>query len=209
VRNALFSAVAVVAAVILLAVVGGSHPGKTATAKISIKVIQMFRSVTVSPTSVACSNYRFGNPHNASTSTMLGFPHAQCSVGTLRSKVLPLNVAYNGPAGEVEIESSGAVPGGGGKTWQLCGPGTSTACKGQGGRPGIDQFRLQNFATVPQGRTNLTGKFQCDAVFNPDGSCTAFRGMSQHEGFQLFGPKWTFNQASSYTVTITWVAMKP
>jgi hypothetical protein len=208
VRNALFSALAVVAAVILVAVVGGSQPGKTVHAKISIKVIQMFRSVTVSPTSVACGNYEGGNPNNLSTSAALGFPHAKCSVGTLHSKVLPLTVSYNGPLGQVQIESSDAVPDGGGTTWRLCGPGTSTGCKGQDGRPGIDQFRLQNFATVP-GREYLSSNFQCDTVFNPGGACTATRGMSQQEGFWFFGPKWTFNHATSYTVTITWLAAPP
>lgn len=212
VRNVLFSVAAAVAVIMVIAVVGGSspHPGQTAQTKISVKVIQMYRSVTVSPSAVACGHYAKGGDSNGSSPTGLGFPNGQCWVGAPKSTGnLPLTVTYNGPPGEVQVKGSDAVPDGSGAKWQLCGPGTSAACKGVDGKPGTDQFKLWSFAQAGQPFTQLTGQWTCDAQFNPAGFCTAIRGMSQHEGAQIIGPAWSGHPSSSYTVTITWMASPP
>jgi hypothetical protein len=206
VRNALFSVAAAVAAVIMIAAVGGGNQGRTAQAKVSIKVIQMFRSVTVSPSAVACGHYTGGSDGNVSTATALGFP-GQCTVGDLSSSAnLPLTVTYNGPPGVVRVKASDAVPDGSGPSWQLCGPGTSPGCKGVNGAPGTDQFGLETFSRINSTPTRLTGQWQCDTQFNPNGNCAATRGMFQHEGALIMGPATTETQSITYTVTITWMA---
>jgi hypothetical protein len=204
VRTALLSVAAVFAAVVVAAVGGGSHPGKTAQTSVSVSVIQMYRSVTVSPSAVSCAHYGGGGAGNTSTTTALGFPNGHCSVGTSSGGGnLPLTVSYDGPPGEVQVKGSNAVPGGGGAVWRLCGPGT---CKGVNGSPGKDQIELQTIAQAGQPPMPLTGGWECDAQFNPAGFCLATRGMSQHEGVLFTGPSWTDNPSSSWTFTITWIA---
>ncbi|HEY5990661.1 MAG TPA: hypothetical protein VIV12_30345, partial [Streptosporangiaceae bacterium] len=206
-RNALLSVAAGITAVVMAAVIGGSgQTGQTAQTKISIKIIQMYRSVTVSPTKVACGNFTGGNAANPSTSNALGFP-GQCTVGKQKgASTLPLLVTYNGPTGMVQVKASNAVPDNGGPGWQLCGPGTS-ACNGPNGKPGLDQFRLQTFSREgPLGFTYLTRQWQCDTQFNSGGYCTATRGLSQREGALIIGPKWTYTPSTTYTVTVTWMA---
>jgi hypothetical protein len=211
VRNALLSVAAGITAVVMAAVVTGSgqHQGRTAQTKISIKIIQMYRSVTVSPSSVACGHFQGGNRNNPSTTTALGFP-GQCSVGSLTgTSDLPLTVSYNGPPGVVQIEASNAVPDDGGPGWKLCGP-RASACKGPDGKPGTDQFSIQTFARASAGPlTQLTGRPQCDTQFNSGGNCGATRGMTQREGALIIGPQWTYTPSTTYTVTVTWIAAPP
>jgi hypothetical protein len=210
VRNALLSVAAGITAVVMAAVIGGSgQTGRTAQTKISIKIIQMYRSITVSPSTVTCGNYEGGNIPNPSTATALGFP-GRCSVGKLTgTSSLPLTVTYSGPPGMVQVKASNAVPDDGGPGWQLCGPGTS-ACKGTNGHPGIDQFSLQTFSREsPSPFTDLTRQWKCDTQFNSAGACTATRGLSQHEGALITGPKWTYTHSTTYTVTVTWMAAPP
>ncbi len=212
-RSALLAA-AVIVAIIVVATIGKAASRSNTTAgqggqtSISVKVIPMYRSVTVSPPTAACSHYRGGSGADASTATALGYPNGRCTVGKPGSHAsFPITVTYSGPLGEVMVKGSNAIPSAGGTPWRLCAPQGQPACKGRGGLPGKDQYELQTFAGAGQQLTGLTGQFQCDTQFNPAGYCVATRGHSQHEGVKLIGPAYSDNLSPSWTVTITWVAI--
>jgi hypothetical protein len=43
--------------------------------------------------------------------------------------------------------------------------------------------------------------------FDPSGGCSAVRQQSQQEGFDIIGPYWQKNPSTTWSVTITWIAM--
>jgi len=140
-------------------------------------------SLTVAPTSVTLDNCSGGS----STAHALGFPHGSCSAGGI-------TVTNTGAPSHVRVQGSDAVPSDNGKHWQLLAATT-----------GLDQFDVQ--LNGPTGYvTQLYTLPTCDQAFNA-GTCTASEGASTIESLGFFGPSATTDTSSSFTTTVTWIAV--
>jgi hypothetical protein len=205
---------AVVAVVKLGSGGGGQSPaaGHDPTLTIHFNAINTYNTVTISPSDVQCGHYHGGKYPNASTNT-LGQPNGMCSVGRFPVKKypedVPVKITYSGLAGSVYIKSGNAIPADNGTQWRLCGPdnGPHSICTGPSGKPGPYQFAVKNFDPAGQGPTPLTAWPVCDVNFDANGSCDAVRTQSQQEGFDIIGPYWQKNPSTTWSVTITWIAM--
>jgi hypothetical protein len=192
--------------------VGSPSPAHQGQLTVHFNAITTFNTVTISPSDVACGHYHGGKPPNASTNT-LGQPNGMCSVGlypVVKVADVPIKVTYSGLAGEVFIQSGNAIPANNGTQWRLCGPrnGEHSVCTGPEGKPGPYQFAVKNFAGSGLTPTTLTAWPVCDYQFD-DGTCSAVRTQSQQEGFDIIGPYWQKNPSTTWSVTVTWIAMPP
>jgi hypothetical protein len=187
-------------------------PGHSGSVAISLRTMQTYRTITVTPTSVKCGSYAGGGYPNRSKGAM-GFPNGTCSVGQYLKGNDPIKIRYNGFQGYVYVHAGWAEPvqsTGGGIAWRPCsnaGP-KNVQCRGPGGKPGVNQYMVEDFS--PQGApTALTGYTACDINFRPARGCYASRGNFQHEGFMITGPTWIppADTAKSWTVWVIWTAV--
>src|SRR5215468_2282619 len=84
------------------------HSGSTA---VSLKTMQTYRTITVSPTTVNCGHYKQGNYPNKSKGAM-GFPWGTCQVGDRVQGKDPIKITYNGMQGYVYVHAGWAMPNG-------------------------------------------------------------------------------------------------
>jgi hypothetical protein len=192
----------------------GPSAGQSASVNLSLNTVPTIRSVTVSPgkaTFGSCSG-GFATRNTKSTSTRLGFPYGQCSVGRWSGPLngdglFPVTVTNTGIASYIYVNGASAVPSDNGTEWSLCNRGDNPAvmCGARGHDwPGTDQYMVQNFGPNRENRTGLTDTPTCDREFDLNGRCWALQGSSQTEGFQLTGPYQSSDSSTSWTVTITW-----
>jgi hypothetical protein len=179
-----------------------------------LKVVPTIRSVTVSPDSVDFHNCTQGAGDTASSGDQMGYPNGICLVGNTGSDgQFPVTVTYTGLAGNVWVSASGAAPANGGGGWSLCIPTGKPACTGGQNQPGTNQFAIMTFAQEVANYQLLTGDATCDTEFAASGECTAapdqFQSVTGHEGIRLIGPTASDNNATSWSVNITWVAEYP
>jgi hypothetical protein len=219
-RNLIWVLVVVVAAALVLSRSKGAapdpvHSGSTA---VSIKTLQTYRSVTVSPSTVKCGHYSGGQSPNASAGA-LGFPNGKCSVGNYLSVNDPITITYNGFQGNVFVHAGWAMPdstSGVGTPWHPCSPGGHEAvrCRDMGGLPNEYQYTVENFGVGGPGPIPITGNNVCDHNFRPGGGCYATRippHNAQHEGLNIIGPSWAppTDTATSWTAWVIWMAVPP
>ena len=188
---------------------GGAHEGQVT---LHFNAITTFNTVTISPADAQCGHYHGGKPPNASTNT-LGQPNGMCSVGmypVAKIQDVPIKITYSGLAGQVFVKSGNAIPANDGTQWRLCGPhiGPDSFCTGPDGKPGPYQFAVHSFAGSGMQPVPLRPWWTCDVNFDV-GSCNAVRTQSQQEGFDIVGPYWQKNPSTTWSVTVTWVAMPP
>ncbi|HEY6278834.1 MAG TPA: hypothetical protein VIX86_21180 [Streptosporangiaceae bacterium] len=215
-RSLTWFAIAILAVFAVVKLGGGSGgqpagAGHDPTLTIHFNAINTYNTVTISPSDVQCGHYHGGKFPNASTNT-LGQPNGMCSVGRdvpPHVVVAPIKITYSGLSGSVFIQSGNAVPKDNGTQWHLCGPniGPESVCHGPQGKPGPYQFSVKNFNIVGLGPTSLRPWPTCDVNFDVDGRCHAHRTQSQQEGFNIIGPYWQKNPSTTWSVTITWIAM--
>ncbi len=212
--------------VIAAIVVGGFlvvHVGKAVTAKdppphghsnstaVSLKTMQTYRTVTVTPDAVNCGHYARGNPPNRSKGA-LGFPNGTCAVGNRVKGKDPITITYNGIQGYVYVHAGWAMPNGNevGTPWKPCSSAGHRAvtCTGKKGLPGYNQYTVRNFSPQTQTPTQITGNNVCDVNFRPVGGCYASRGNSQREGLYITGPSKLpgGDTAQSWTAWVIWTA---
>jgi hypothetical protein len=183
-------------------------PQSSGSTTATLKVVATLRSVTVSPNKTAFSRCHGGRAPYRSTRSALGYPNGVCLIGNPGSR-WPI-VVTNGIRSAVHVQSTVATPEDGGTPWKLCNPaGHGVTCHGPGGNPGFDQFAVQNFSSSGVNVHGLTVKGACDVEFNSYGSCLALSGQIQHEGIRLIGPSTPGDNATTWHVTITWVAAPP
>jgi hypothetical protein len=215
-RSWVWVAVAVLAVVAVGKVSGGGAdpPGPAHEGQLTIhfNAITTFNTVTISPSDVQCGHYHGGKYPNESTNT-LGQPNGMCSVGLYPVKKiedLPIKITYSGLAGEVRVKSGNAIPVNNGTEWRLCGPdiGPDAVCTGPEHKPGPYQFAVQSFAGSGRPPMPLRPWWSCDKNFDA-GGCNAVRTQSAQEGFEIIGPYWQQNPATTWSVTITWMAVPP
>jgi hypothetical protein len=193
---------------------GADPPGPAHQGQLTVhfNAITTFNSVTISPSDVQCGHYHGGKPPNASTNT-LGQPNGMCSVGlypVAKVQDVPIKITYSGLAGQVFVKSGNAIPIDNGTQWRLCGPhiGPGGVCTGPEGKPGPYQFAVHSFAGSGNPPLPLRPWWTCDVNFDA-GRCDAVRTQSQQEGFNIIGPYWQKNPSTTWSVTITWMAMPP
>lgn len=194
-------------------IIATNHPAKpseqSGSTTATLKVVATMRSVTVSPSKTIFARCYGGHAPFKSTRTALGYPNGVCQIGSQGSR-WPI-VITNGIRAAVHIESTVATPADGGTPWQLCNPGmhAGVKCRGPGGKPGFDQFVLQNFSSSGLNAQGVTASGRCDIAFNSAGSCLALSGQIQHEGIRLIGPSTPGDNATTWHITITWVPAPP
>ncbi len=187
--------------------------GQAATINLSLNTVPIVRSVTISATQTTFNNCRYGDPHQNTGSQpgLLGYPNGVCWIGVLNPfGSFPIKITNMGIASDMEISGASAIPvkpGGTDNQWSLCNYGShrAVACTGPHGRPGTDQYVVENFG--PSGRVNvtgLTGTPVCDHEFASSGSCLALEGAFQKEGIELTGPWMSTDTSTKWTVPITW-----
>jgi hypothetical protein len=206
---ALMLIIGVVAYVALRGSAQASPGGASTTA--SLKVVPTMRYVIVSPTATKFARCKFG-PRGApfhSTSTALGYPNGRCWIGKLRS-TWPIKISRD-PQSEVLVWGYNAVPSDGGTQWRLCNRGAdpAVACMGPGGRPGRDQFFVENFWAGGQNATGLTDATRCAATFTSSSSCLLSMGQSQSEGMAVIGPSRPDDNSTLWRIRIAWIAVPP
>ena len=186
-------------------------PGKGSSIAITLNVVPTLVKVSVSPSSATFANCTGGNAglNTASTPDALGFPNGSCWLGTPGSNgSFPITITNTGVAANVYVSGANAIPSDGGTQWGLCNLGTSpaVACSGADGKPGTNQYVVQNFAGAIMNAGGLTDTLTCDALFS-GGQCLAVSGNSQSEGIKLTGPTSSSDHSTSWTVTINWLAV--
>ena len=209
--------VALIALIALMAGCGSNAvppgSGQAASVNLTLNSVAIVRSVTISATQRTFGNCRFGDPNQntASKPGQLGYPNGVCSLGVMNAfGNFPITITNTGIASDIDVNGANAVPvnpGGSDNQWSLCNTGNDPAvdCHGRDGKPGRDQYLIQNFG--PGGRINATGLTDtpaCDPAFAVSGKCLAMQGASQTEGVELTGPSESTNTSTKWTVTITW-----
>ena len=213
--------------VIAAIVIGGFlviHVGKVATAPdppphghsnstaITLKTMQTYRTVTVTPDAVNCGSYRRGVYPNKSNGAM-GFPNGTCAVGDRVKGKDPIKITYNGMQGYVYVHAGWAMPNGNevGTPWHPCSSAGHEVvrCTGKNGLPGYNQYTVRNFSPESPVATQITGNNVCDVNFRPVGGCYASRGNAQREGIYLTGPSKipSTDTAQSWTAWVIWTAV--
>ncbi len=183
-------------------------PGASTSA--TVNVLPTTRSITVSPGEATFSDCHRGQWPYHSTSTLLGQPNGECSVGTLGAHgKYPITIDNLGIPSNIEVSASNAVPADNGARWQLCSTQAHPACTGPGGAPGPNQYKARTAASGELNTTALTTDPACDFVFDANGGCRAARGQSRREGIKLIGPTRFSDSSASFTITITWIAVAP
>jgi hypothetical protein len=206
----------ILALIIIVGVVGAGFgasaqapPGSGSTTA-TLKVVPTMRYVNVSPAKTTFADCMGGTAPFPSTHTALGYPNGSCSVGK-PGAIWPVTIK-NGPQADIYVQSSNAVPADGGTQWLLCNrrEHPADACTGRRGRPGIDQFVVENFSQGRKKLTQLTNASNvCDARFNSSGGCPALTGQSQREGIVLIGPSKPDDTSTLWKIKITWIAVPP
>jgi hypothetical protein len=188
------------------------HSGSTA---VSLKTIQTYRTITVSPAAVNCGGYHRGEPPNQSVDGAMGFPWGTCAVGDRVNGKDPITISYNGMQGYVYVHAGWAMPNGNevGTPWRPCSSAghKAVACTGEGGLPGYNQYIVRNFSPQSAAPTQINGNNVCDVNFQPTGGCYAIRGDAQREGLYLTGPSKIpgTDTAQSWTAWVIWTAEPP
>jgi hypothetical protein len=186
-------------------------PGGSSSITIKLNVVPTLVKATVSPSSATFGNCTGGNTslNISSTSGALGFPNGICWLGKAGpAGSYPITVTNTGVAATIDVSGGNAVPSDGLTPWGLCNLGSNpaAACTGAGGKPGNDQYVVQNFAAGGMNPAGLTGSGVCDTEFAA-GSCSALRNDAQQEGVKLTGPVSSDDHSISWTVMITWTAV--
>jgi hypothetical protein len=195
----------------------GSVPpgaGQAASVNLTLNTVPIVRSVTISTSQRTFSNCQYGDPrrNTGSQQGLLGYPNGVCWLGlTNPFGNFPIKITNTGIASFMLVNGANAVPaepGGSDNPWSLCNVGNDPAvdCKGRHGKPGADQYLLQNFG--PSGRINASGLTTtpaCDHEFDPSGRCWAVQGTDRTEGVELMGPSMSTDTSTKWTVTITWI----
>ncbi len=204
---------------LLIPVAGCGHSavppgaGQAGSVNLSLNSVPIVRSVTVSTSQRNFRDCQFGDPrqNTGSQPGRLGYPNGVCWLGVMNPfGVFPIKVINTGIASYIDVNGASANPanpGGSSALWSLCNAGSDPAvdCNGPHGRPGTDQYLVENFD--PSGRINASGLTDvpaCDHEFAASGNCYAVQGTSQTEGLELTGPSTSTDTATSWTVTITW-----
>jgi len=189
-------------------------PGHSGSVAVSLKTMQTYRTITVSPTSANCTNYAGGQYPNRSKGAM-GFPNGTCQVGEYLKGKDPIKIRYDGFQGYVYVHAGWAMPDsstGSGTPWHPCAFNghKQVRCVGTNGNPGEDQYLVRNFS--PEGQpTPVTGNNVCDVNFRPAHGCYASRGNAQYEGFYVTGPRTipATDTAQTWTFWVIWTAVPP
>ncbi|HEY2641874.1 MAG TPA: hypothetical protein VGI66_18535 [Streptosporangiaceae bacterium] len=187
--------------------------GQAASVNLTLNTVPIVRSVTITATQRTFSNCHFGQPsqNTGSTYGQLGFPNGVCWLGVLPPYgTFPIKITNTGIASVIDVSGTNAVPvqpGGTSNQWSLCNTGDDAAvdCTGRHGKPGTDQYLLENFG--PSGRINVSGLTDtpaCDHEFTASGNCLVMQGGFQTEGVELTGPSDSTDTSTKWTVTITW-----
>jgi hypothetical protein len=192
----------------------GAHSGTTANTSATLNVLPTTLSVTVSPGRTTFSDCHGGSPANRSTTTQLGYPNAECSIGTLGTNgTFPVTIENTGISSKIEVSASNAIPADRGRQLQLCAANGHVTCDGPNQKPGANQYQVWTAspqAARPSGTdAELTTKFTCDFAFDANSFCPAARSQTQTEGIELRGPTSWSDTSTSYTVIITWMAAPP
>jgi hypothetical protein len=173
----------------------------------TVNVLPTITSITVSPDSETFGHCHGGSSPNSSTSTLLGYPNGECTVGNLKKNTYPITVKNTGIPAFIRVSASNAKPADHGAVWKLCSPQSSVTCTGTGGKPGAEQFQAWTAATGEVNSNGLTANPACDYAFDASNGCTAGRNQSRTEGLKLIGPESFTDPSTSWTVTITWLAL--
>ena len=157
----------------------------------------------------------------SSSPDTLGFPNGECQ------DTLPVHVTNVGAASDIFVEATSMLPGDASTSpWQLCAmdtdlPSSPVACDGPtatdgefAGRqlPGADQFHQDIGAQDQSGTTQwapVSSLPGCDATFSllNDQGCWAYPGQETDQYLRVMGPSSTTDESTSWSNTITWVAM--
>jgi hypothetical protein len=183
---------------------------------LTINAVPTTVSVTVSPASETFADCTGGAAPTASTSSELGFPNGECSVGSFAAESeggsAPITITNTGIAAVIDINSASAGNEFG--NWGLCqGAGSSVTCDGTSDTPGENQFELQNFVIGATGggaedSDGLTTTPACDTLFDFAATgCSATAGQSQNEGVVLTGPSSTPDATTTWSTSVTWTAI--
>ncbi len=185
------------------------NAGNAATINLSLTTVPTIRSVTVSPAKASFGSCAGGmaSQDTHSTSGRLGFPNGECFVGLLSPGIYPITITNTGIASDIFVNGSSANPSDDGSQWALCNVGRrpAVACTGRDGRPGADQYLVENFSPVGERTNGITDTPTCDLAFGGGSrQCWAVEGASQSEGIELIGPYSSSDTATKWTLTITW-----
>jgi hypothetical protein len=185
------------------------YAGKAASISLSLTTVPTIRAVTVSPAKASFADCSGGqaSQNTLSTTGKLGFPNGHCLVGVMNPGIYPITITNTGIASLIYVNGSSANPSDGLSEWTLCNVGRHAAvdCSGSGKRlPGINQYLLENFSSAGELAGGITTTPRCDPEFDASGRCWAVEGASQSEGIELIGPSFSSDDATKWTVTITW-----
>ena len=201
-------------AVSVIAIVGfrsaPQSPPNSGSTTATLHVVPTMRTVNVSPATTKFAHCTGGEFALRSTKKALGYPNGRCFVGSKHKNIYPIKI-FNGREAKIYIKSSPAMPADGKTEWRLCNPGPHpvVACNGPLGKPAKDQFIVQNFSKSGLNKTGLAKSLMCDIEFGQSGVCLASTGQSEREGIRLIGPHWPDDHSTTWTVTITWMAVPP
>jgi len=208
-RSTGWALLAVTVVIVIVAIAGFQSVARTSPGSdlrtTNLRVVPTLRSLTVSAAAVDFSSCRHGTPPRNSSKLALGFPNGRCYIGK-RGKAYPIKIK-NGLEARILVGSSNAVPSDGGRQWVPCtfGANAEVACAGPG-KPGRDQFAVENFSSYTQNEFGLSKTMLCDREFGPSRDCIATTGQVQREGVILIGPSKPDDNSTTWTVTITWMA---
>jgi hypothetical protein len=189
------------------AAVSGASTGASTTA--TLNVLPTTVSITVSPGQATFGDCGGGGKGDRSTPTLLGYPNGECSVGTLGANgTFPITIDNTGVPSNIEVSTSSAVPADSGTPWLPCSA-RGRHCTGPGGKPGVRQYEAWTAARGQADATQLTADWACDFAFDASSGCSAARGQFRKEGIKLIGPTSFGDPATSWTVTVTWIAVPP
>lgn len=179
----------------------------SASTNATVNVLPTITSITVSPDSETFGHCHGGISPNSSTSTLLGYPNGECTVGNLKSNAYPITIKNTGIPAFIRVSASNAVPADHGAAWKLCSPQGKVTCTGTDAKPGAEQFEAWTASTGEVNPSGLTANSACDYAFDASSGCTAGRNASRTEGLKLIGPESFTDPSTAWTVTVTWLAL--
>lgn len=197
-RTALAGVAALAVATAVVGQAAAATNSSTALTQLSLNAAPDVLSVTVSPSAGAFASCSGGNSTSVTT---LGFPNGTCLARGLV-------ITNTGLPGRIMITGSPLSPVGGGTAWALCGGSdTTTPTCQNAGKPGADQYDLEEFNRAGIPGVFLSAQPQCDLLVQAGRGCQAAPGQRIEELLQLNGPQSTVNGASAYSTTVTWTAV--
>ena len=151
-------------------------------------------SVTVSPGSGTFGNCSGGT---GGTTNTLALPNGTCTT--------TVNVNESGGSAYIYAAASNASASDGGTGWSLCVPNSkvSTPTCSSGALPGTDQFALKG--VFPGGAGWLGSASAC--LPGPPAACTSLSNTAQPAQLTLYGPTKSSDDASSFSVTVTFTVV--